>query len=185
MPFPPDTRERQAEIVGVFPRRPRGVGTSTSRSNSRSPKAQRASLASISASTASLPCPTDLRSRREKFYRQEDKQLAVFQPCGQKVRARALAAKSPTGVGISPTGCRTVSCGNAEISVAEVSPKLAKTRESRRPCRPADRCSAACCRTSRLRQAVSCASFLSHTVPKRASVCGCIPATSPKGLGAL
>jgi hypothetical protein len=31
-------------------------------------------------------------AREPRFYRQEEKQLGVFQPRGQKVRARALAA---------------------------------------------------------------------------------------------
>jgi len=122
-----------------------------------------------------------------RFYRQEDKQLGVFQRRGQKVRARALAAKIANR---RKHFLHVVSHGlvrhYGEIYVGDVSPrKLARTRMAK---------SVYDASWSVLRSMLSYKSIATGGVmcivserysSQTCSACGCIPASSPKGLGAL
>jgi IS605 OrfB family transposase len=122
-----------------------------------------------------------------KFYRQEEKQLGVFQRRSQKVRARALAAKIANR---RRHFLHVVSHGIAqhygEIYVGDVSSKkLVKTRMAK---------SVHDAGWSMLRSMLSYKSIATGGVMRNVSeryssqtcsACGCIPTGSPKGLGAL
>jgi transposase len=122
-----------------------------------------------------------------RFYRQDERQLAVFQQRGQKVRARALAAKVANR---RRHFLHVVSRGlvqhYGEIYVGGVSPKtLAKTRMAK---------SVGDAGWSMLRNMLLYKSIATGGVMRivseryssqTCSACGVIPVGSPKGLGAL
>ena len=122
-----------------------------------------------------------------RLYRQEEKQLGVFQRRGQKVRARALAAKIANR---RRHFLHVMSHGlvqhYGEIYVGDVSAKkLARTRMAK---------SVLDAGWSTLRNMLSYKSIATGSVMRVVSeryssqvcsCCGCIPDSSPKGMGAL
>jgi transposase len=121
-----------------------------------------------------------------RFYRQEEKQLGVFQRRGQKLRVRALAAKIRNRrkhfLDVLSHG---IVQHFGEIYVGDLSPKkLAKTRMAK---------SVNDAGLSMLCGMLSYMSIGTGSVTYKtseryssqtSSACGCIPAGSPKGLGA-
>jgi putative transposase len=122
-----------------------------------------------------------------RFYRQEEKQLGVFQQRGQKMRARALAAKiANRRRHFNHVTSHALVQHYGVIYVGDLRPKkLAKTRMAK---------SVHDAGLSMLCGMLSYKSIgtggVTHKISERlttqtCSVCGCIPASSPKGLGAL
>lgn len=121
------------------------------------------------------------------FYRKSEAQLALFQKRGQKTRARALAAKvANQRKHFLHVASTKIARGYADIYVGDVSPsKLAKTRMAK---------SIHDAGWTMLRNMLSYKAIAlggtMRTVNERmtsqtCSCCGTIPASSPKGMGAL
>lgn len=121
------------------------------------------------------------------FYRKSEAQLALFQKRGQKTRARALAAKvANRRKHFLHVASTKIARGYADIYVGDVSPsKLAKTRMAK----SIHDAGWTILRNMLSYKAIALGGTMrivkERMTSQTCSCCGTIPASSPKGMGAL